>query len=92
MRVENVEIYSDQTNPAVIRHPARRFPGVLIQGDSLHLLCQKADSACENAKSAPNSALYSELNELRNALWGYLAHYKAVLGEHDMPLPFSERP
>jgi hypothetical protein len=32
MHVEKVEIYSDKTNSAVLRHPARKFPGVLIQG------------------------------------------------------------
>jgi Family of unknown function (DUF6959) len=31
MHVEPVEIYSDQTNAAIMRHPGRRFPGVLIQ-------------------------------------------------------------
>jgi len=35
MRTENVEILSDRTNTAVMRHPGRRFPGVLVQGDSL---------------------------------------------------------
>ena len=38
MHVESVEIYSDATNAAVMRHPGRRFPGMLIQGDTLHSL------------------------------------------------------
>ena len=32
MHTELVEIYSDESNMAVMRHPGRRFPGVLIQG------------------------------------------------------------
>ena len=90
MHIDNVEIYSDQPNAAVIRHPGRRFPGVLIQGDLLYSLCVQADDACAVARSKLGSDAYDELNELRNALWGYLNHYKSVLGEHQISLPFGE--
>lgn len=88
MREQTVEIYSDQTNVAVLRHPDRRFPGILIQGDSLYTLCMRADAACAGADKTDEA--YQELNALRNALWSYLLHYKAVLGEHGIPLPFAE--
>jgi hypothetical protein len=88
MHVEPVEIYSDQTNAAVIRHPGRKFPGVLIQGDTLHTLCFSADEACRGFPRGSDA--FDELNDLRNALWGLLNHYKVVLGEHNIPLPFSE--
>jgi hypothetical protein len=90
MHVEPVEIYSDTTNQAIMRHPDRKFPGVLIQGDTLFVLCWKADSACEKARPQLDTASYNELNALRNALRGFLTHYKAVLAEHSIPLPFSE--
>jgi hypothetical protein len=90
MRQETVEILSDQTNAAVMRHPGRHFPGVLIQGDTLYSLCRRADLACsEVGRGAPG---FDEANEVRNALWGLLNHYKVVLGEHDLPMPFSEEP
>lgn len=90
MRSDSVEIYSDQSNMAIMRHPGRRFPGVLIQGDSLYRLCAAADEICAMARSGHDAEMYEELNELRNSLWGYLTHYKVVLGEHQIPLPFSE--
>ena len=90
MYVADVEIYSDQTNAAVLRHPGRRFPGMLVKGDSLYALCVRADDACSVAKGRLDAAAYSELNELRNILWGYLTHYKSVLAQHEIPLPFSE--
>lgn len=34
-RIE-ADILTDGGNDAVVRMPGRRFPGVLIQGDSLH--------------------------------------------------------
>ena len=92
MRTEVVEIYSDQTNAAVVRHPSRKFPGVLVQGDTLHSMCRRADDACKGARGVVQSDTYDELNDLRNHLWSLLNHYKSVLGEHQIPLPFSQGP
>ena len=91
MRTEEVEILSDQTNAAVMRHPTRRFPGILIQGDSMSNYCRLADDACRRLKEGDVEEAAHELNELRNMLWGQLTHYKSVLGEHDIALPFSEQ-
>jgi hypothetical protein len=38
------------------------------------------------------SPAFEEANDLRNALQDYLSHYKAVLTEHGIALPFSETP
>lgn len=88
MRVTEIEIYSDAGNGAVMRHPDRKFPGVLIQGDTLHNLCHQAGQACE--KISPNSPDYDELNEMRLTLRSWLNHYKATLIEHKIPFPFYE--
>lgn len=88
MRTDTVEIYSDATNAAIMRHPGRHFPGVLIQGDSLHTLCYHADAACTAV--GRHSPGYDEINELRNRLQSFLTHYKIVLCEHDIPLPFTD--
>jgi hypothetical protein len=92
MHIEPVEIYSDATNRAVMRYPGRHFPGLLLQGDSLHALCVRADEACSLAKQEGCSRTFHELNELRNKLWDSLNHYKRVLTEHNFDLPFSEQP
>ena len=90
MRKSDVEIYSDTANFAVIRHPDRKYPGTLIQGDTLFALCRMADDACKEAKVAGCQDSFEEMNELRNALWERLKHYKQVLAEHNIELPFSE--
>jgi len=92
MRTEPVEIYSDAKNSAVMKHPGRHFPGVLVQGDTLHSLCVAADKSCEAARGCLSEDEYLELNDLRNHLWDLLNHYKRVLGEHQIKLPFSETP
>ena len=92
MHVEPVEIDSDVSNSAVMRHPGRRFPGVLVQGDTLSILCSTADRICARSRTNIDEDAYLELNELRNSLWGFLIHYKTILGQHDIPLPFVDTP
>ena len=92
MRVEPVEIYSDATNNAVIRHPGRRFPGVLVQGDSLYALCRNIDDICAKTRAALDQETFQELNEFRNGLWVRLNHYKSVLVDHGIAMPFVEMP
>jgi hypothetical protein len=74
MRIERVEIFSGQTNAAVMRYPGRHFPGVLIQGDSLHSLCRRADDLCQTI--GRGSSAFEEANALRNILQEYLSRYK----------------
>lgn len=88
MREELVEIYSDATNAAVLRHPGRKFPGVLLQGDALHGICHNIDIALKNLDR--DSFAYAEFSEIRNSLWSLKNHYKSVLEEHNLPMPFSE--
>ncbi len=92
MRKDVVEIYSDASNYAVMRHPGRRFPGALIQGDSLHALSQTADRAFVAIKSGKSDEALEEIGELREALAERLNHYKQVLAEHNIGLPFDDRP
>ena len=90
MKKEQVEIYSDATNRAVMKHPGRNYPGSLIQGDTLYKLCRNSDRVCELIEPK-SSEVYKEMNELRNTLWDRLNHYKHVLEEHNIDLPFSEK-
>jgi hypothetical protein len=92
MRTETVEIYSDATNSAVLRHPGRRFPGTLIQGDTQNGICKRLDSACAAAKGKFSPDDFLELNDLRNEIRAHLNHYKSVLVEHGIPMPFYETP
>ena len=87
MRTEMVEIYSDTTNRAIMKHPGRKFPGLLVQGDTLCSLCQDADDIAGLLSSDHPAA--EELNDLRDRLWDMLDHYRNVLEQHEMDLPFS---
>ena len=89
MRVEPLEVYSDKTNLTVLKASGRSFPGVLVQGDDLYRLCLLADEAC--TALPPTSTAFRAANDLRNALWARLNHYKAVLDNHGIGLPYSEQ-
>lgn len=88
MRTEQVEIFSDLTNSVIMRHPDRRFPGFLLQGDALSILCREADKLCREI--GRDGLGFEAANDLRNTLQRHLSHYKATLQEHDIKLPFSE--
>jgi hypothetical protein len=90
MHVESVEVYSDTTNAAVLRHPARRFPGVLVQGDSLQSFCVALDEICSNLSLQIDEETYQRVDDVRNSMRSYLTHHKAVMQQHDLPLPFGE--
>jgi hypothetical protein len=89
MRLETVEVYSDRTNLNVVKSPGRAFPGIVVQGDDLYRLCLLADRAC--AGLSPTNKAFASANDLRSSLWARLNHYKAVLEEHGISLPFSEQ-
>jgi uncharacterized protein DUF6959 len=89
MEIESVEIYSDASNMAVMKHPGRAFPGVLVQGDTLHTMVASlryviGNGGCLNEEAA------GRLREVVERLEGMLAHYRSVLVANHMQLPFRE--
>jgi hypothetical protein len=89
-RVE-VESFSQATNAWVIRTPGRQFPAAVVQGDSLSILFNLAQSVLERARacSCADEELEGEAEELRDQLWGRLQQYEGVLHEHGIELPYN---
>ena len=92
-RVE-VEAYSQAVNAWVVRTPGRRYPAVVMQGDSLSALCSLAQSVLKRARACrcADEELVDEVEELCDLLRGRLQHYEAVLREHGFKLPDDRRP
>jgi hypothetical protein len=91
MKKEEVEIFSDASNMAVMRHPGRNYPGSLIQGDSLYSLLQVAKEVKNKIKKNNYSEANEELVELIKLLESRLNHYEAVLKEHGIELPYVRK-
>jgi hypothetical protein len=83
MKVESVEIYSDATNMAVVKHPGRAYPGVLVQGDTLHSMVASLGDCL------PDEAA-GRLQEVAERLEDMLTHYRSVLAANQIQLPFSD--
>ena len=82
-----MKLLSNTTNAAVIHADGRRFPGVLIQGDSLKNL-QNLTKNCQ--LNLANNINESEeiLIEMFEILEGYLKNYETVLKKNDIELPY----
>lgn len=83
-RVE-AELFIGGGNDAVVRLPGRRCPGVLIQGDSLHILGSEVVEACERGDLADARDSAGLLLASLDAL---LPRYAVARREHKIPLPY----
>lgn len=73
----------------IVRLPGRRFPGIVIQGDTLDSLvyqAERAEQSCQPGSDAADAVawLREEVTAMRDA-------YAAVLKRHRWPLPFEDR-
>lgn len=89
MKVISTELLAQDGNCAIIRLPERRFPGVLIQGDSLSRLVEQMRSIEEQVRSLGKSELSEDINEVRELLEGVLQRYELALKAHQIDLPYT---
>jgi len=86
MYKETIEIYSH----VVMRHPARKFPGVLVQGDTLHSMKRRAEKVAEALNSSGDNDAIDAAEDIRDWLTALLDHYKSTLSDNDIPMPFHD--
>ena len=93
MTREELEVYSPATNAAVIRPPGRRFPGMVVQGDTLSLLCDAALDVAARLRQlgVQDEACLSATKDLIDGLVGRILHYQDVLDAHNIELPYAKR-
>jgi len=96
MEIEPLEVFARDSNYAVIKPPGRHYPGCVIQGDSLAILCRMAMHIADFARSndIADEDVLESIQELNNALVGRLLHYQDILLKHGVDFPhvhsFSE--
>ncbi|MFC3572932.1 DUF6959 family protein [Streptomyces yaanensis] len=86
-RVE-AELFTDGGNDAVVRLPGRRFPGVLIQGDSLHTLRSDLAEVMEACERGELAEARESAGLLLADLDAILTRYAAALEEYGVPRPY----
>jgi hypothetical protein len=93
MHVEPLEVYARDSNYAVVKPPGRRYPGSVIQGDTLSILCDAAKSIAEAVRTGQTETedFLGDVEELTNDLIGRVLHYQRVLDDHGIELPYGKR-
>ncbi|MFD8418914.1 DUF6959 family protein [Streptomyces sp. NPDC059466] len=86
-RIE-AELFTEGGNDAVVRMPGRRFPGVLVQGDSLHILRGDVAAVVEASDRGDLDEARESARLLLANLDALLARYEAALAEHEIPRPY----
>lgn len=86
-RVE-AELFTDGGNDAVVRLPGRRFPGVLIQGDSLSILRSDVAEVVEACDQGDGVGARETAGLLLTDLDTLLTRYAAALEAHEIPRPY----
>ncbi|MEU0208352.1 DUF6959 family protein [Streptomyces canus] len=86
-RIE-AELFTDGGNDAVVRMPGRRFPGVLVQGDSLRVLRSDVAGVVEACERGDLDEARGSAGLLLADLDALLARYEAALNEHQIPRPY----
>lgn len=77
-----LEVYSTLSNYAIIKPPGRQFPGCVIQGDSLNILCKSALMIARHATAGTltDEECLGEIEDLTNSLVDRLLHYRTCSG------------
>ncbi|MDR6973475.1 hypothetical protein J2X68_000144 [Streptomyces sp. 3330] len=86
-RIE-AELFTDGGNNAVVRLPGRRFPGVLVQGDSLHILRTDMAELVEACDRGDLGDARDTAGLLLTGLDALLERYAAALAAHEIPRPY----
>ncbi|WP_371799133.1 hypothetical protein OG963_15045 [Streptomyces sp. NBC_01707] len=86
-RVE-AELFTDGGNDAVLRLPGRRFPGVLIQGDTLSVLQADVAELAELCSAGDLEEARNAASLLHAELRAKLERYTAALEAHEITRPF----
>ncbi|MEN6407241.1 MAG: hypothetical protein ABFC77_12315 [Thermoguttaceae bacterium] len=84
-----VDVLTDVINSPVLQFPGRRFPGVLVQGDSLKTMADLATEIVERIAVGDSEEARSVADELRGILRSRLDVYEKVLKLNGLALPYS---
>ncbi len=86
----DAELLGVAGNFAVVQLSHRRFPGLLMQGDTLHSIMRDLQSARQAATSRDHEELMSSLLMLEEQLSGALDVYEKVCLERNQEMPYMK--
>ena len=85
-RIE-IDVLRQTANMAVVRVPGLRWPGSVIQGDSLRHLCYLAESILDRIRDDHDRELCDDAEEMVELLTDRLRVYDSAIAEHELEEP-----
>ena len=89
MSEDTPKLLSHIPNSGIVHLPGRKFPGIVMQGDSLFSLLQGLRYLLEKYKEGKDEENYYEILMIAETLHAQLLHYEETLSKHGMSLPYS---
>ena len=89
MASDTAQILSHSPNSGIVQLPGRKFPGVVIQGDTLSGMFDGARYLLAEFKRARDEERYYETLIFAEQLQGQLLHYEETLAKHKISLPYT---
>jgi hypothetical protein len=89
MESDTAQILSHIPNSGIVQLPGRKFPGIVIQGDTLSGIFDGARYLLAEFKKARDEERYYESLMLAEQLQGQLLHYEETLVKQQIGLPYT---
>jgi len=91
MKTIQIDVLSETVNCPVVQMPGRKYPGLVLQGDSLRNLLDSTEEICELCASAGGAELSEAASSLREKLAGFVAAYEQAMKDAGRELPYPKR-
>lgn len=83
-----MEVFGQEVNAPVMKMPSRKYPGILVQGDSLHNMLSLVRAAGAALAAGNSQEAKDTLEEVGELIAGYDMVYRKVLAENGLTPPF----
>jgi hypothetical protein len=87
-----VKLLAVPSNFAVVQLPGRRFPGVVMQGDTLSDYVTTLSEVLGSLDETEQEEAYFEVLRLKEQLENALDHYEQVCSNNGIELPYVRKP
>ncbi len=86
--IQSARILSESGNYAIVQLPGRNYPGVVIQGDSLHSLLSQIESIQRLATKYNDEELDAEIFDVKDLLSNVKSRFEAICTREGISLPY----
>jgi len=87
---EAAQILSHVPNSGIVQLPGRRFPGIVLQGDTLSGMYDFSLELLEQARMAKDEESYYGILDFAELVHDHLVHYEETLKREGMTLPYAK--